>query len=71
MAELRAARSFDAASAQVTRDDIAPLVPCDRTQTQKWVDAGFTHIALVQVDGRNQDEFLTWTLDLLPALRKL
>lgn len=78
MAELPDPRSFDAASAQVTQDDIAALVPCGPSTdvhvaaVQKWIDAGFTHIALVQLGGEHQDDFLTWSRqDLLPALRKL
>jgi hypothetical protein len=32
--------------------------------------AGFTHVALVQVGGDTQEEFITWAAkDLLPALR--
>jgi hypothetical protein len=32
--------------------------------------AGFTHIALVQVGGDTQEEFITWAAtELLPALR--
>jgi G6PDH family F420-dependent oxidoreductase len=78
MAELPDPRSFDAASAQVTQDEVASLVPCGPdtdahvAAVQKWIDAGFTHIALVQVGAEHQADFLTWARqELLPALRKL
>jgi G6PDH family F420-dependent oxidoreductase len=78
MAELPDPRSFDAASAQVTQDDIASLVPCGPdleahvAAVRKWIDAGFTHIALVQVGSERQDTFLTWAAqELLPALRAI
>jgi hypothetical protein len=39
---------------------------------RQWVDAGFTHIALVQVGGDHQDQFMTWAAqELLPALREI
>lgn len=39
---------------------------------KKWVDAGFTHLALVQVGHASQKTFLNWAeRELLPALRKL
>jgi hypothetical protein len=35
-----------------------------------WRAAGFTHLALVQIGGDVQDEFLDWSgKELLPALR--
>ncbi|HEY5019366.1 MAG TPA: hypothetical protein VII59_21555, partial [Streptosporangiaceae bacterium] len=52
MSELPEPRSFDAASGQVTEDDIAGLVPCGPDVGQHveaarpWVEAGFTHLAL-------------------------
>jgi hypothetical protein len=37
-----------------------------------FVDAGFTDVALVQIGGDQQDEFLDWSAkELLPALREL
>ena len=78
MSELPEPRSFDAASEHVTEDDIATLVPCGPdidqhvTAARQWIDAGFTHLALVQVGSDHQAEFMTWAADhLLPALRKL
>jgi hypothetical protein len=39
---------------------------------KKFVDAGFTHVALVQIGGEYQDQFLGWAEnELLPALREL
>ncbi len=38
----------------------------------RLVDAGFTSVALVQVGGDSQDDFLDWSeRELLPALRTL
>lgn len=78
MAELPDPRSFDAASASVTADDVAATVPCgpevDRhiEAVRKAVDGGYTHVALVQIGAESQGEFLAWaTSELLPALRKL
>ncbi len=37
-----------------------------------YVEAGFTHVALVQVGGDAQDQFFGWAeRELLPALRDL
>ena len=78
MSELPEPRSFDAASAQVTDDDIEELVLCGPdlashvAAAKKWIDAGFTHLALVQVGHEHQEKFLAWAEDeLLPALREL
>ena len=78
MSELPDPRAFDAASQHVSADDVAELVPCgpDTGQYVKAVkqyrDAGFTHVALVQVGAEGQHDFLEWAAgDLLPALREL
>jgi G6PDH family F420-dependent oxidoreductase len=78
MAELPDPRAFDAASAAVGEDDIAELVPCGPDTGQhvkavrQYVDAGFTHVALVQVGAQTQRDFLAWaSAELLPALREL
>lgn len=78
MAELPDPRAFDAASQHVTADDIAGLVPCGPETGQyvkavkQYVDAGFTHVALVQVGASRQHDFIEWAAsDLLPALREL
>ena len=77
MSELPEPRSFDAASATITEDDIAELVPCGPdTDThvqaiRKFTEAGFTHVALVQVGSDQQDEFMAWAKgELLQALRE-
>jgi G6PDH family F420-dependent oxidoreductase len=76
MSELPEPRSFEAASEQITEDDIASLVSCGpdvavhAAAVRKWIEAGFTHIALVQVGGDHQDKFIKWAeRELLPALR--
>ena len=78
MAELPEPRSFDAASERVTADDVADVVPCGPDverhveAVRKAVDAGYSHIALVQVGADKQSQFISWARsDLLPALRKL
>ncbi len=38
----------------------------------KFADAGFTHLALVQVGGEHQPDFIRWAAEeLLPKARKL
>jgi G6PDH family F420-dependent oxidoreductase len=76
--ELPEPRSFDAASGNVREEDIAGLVPCGPDvgkyvkAAKEWVDAGFTHIALVQVGASKQSDFIAWArAELLPALREL
>jgi G6PDH family F420-dependent oxidoreductase len=77
MSELPEPRSFEAAAATVTEDDIADLVPCGpdtgaHVQAIKaFAQAGFTHVALVQVGAGQQDRFIRYAHDeLLPALRE-
>jgi hypothetical protein len=39
---------------------------------RQWIEAGFTHLALVQVGADNQAGFIRWAeRELLPELRKL
>jgi G6PDH family F420-dependent oxidoreductase len=78
MAELPSPRSFDAAAQTVREDDITAQIPCGDDVEQhvdavrKFADAGFTHVALVQVGGDAQDPFFGWAeRELLPALRQL
>ena len=75
-AELPSPQSFDAASESVTEDDVAKQIPCGPdvdahvAAVRTFVDAGFTHVAVVQVGGDTQDAFLEWAEhELLPALR--
>ncbi len=77
-AELPGPTAFEAASQFVRPDDVAASIPCG-TDVDEFVeairafpDAGFTHVALVQVGGDQQEPFVRWAADeLLPALRKL
>ena len=48
-----------------------PDVAAHVEAVRPFVDAGFTHVALVQVGGDKQPEFLRFAeADLLPALRE-
>jgi hypothetical protein len=39
---------------------------------REYVQAGFTHVALVQVGAERQHDFIDWSArELLPALREL
>jgi G6PDH family F420-dependent oxidoreductase len=78
MAELPGPTGFAAASMTVTEDQVAEKVPCGPdlarhvTAVKKFLDAGYTEVALIQVGARHQDEFLDWSEgELLPALREL
>ncbi|SDY39147.1 F420-dependent oxidoreductase, G6PDH family [Micromonospora pattaloongensis] len=77
-AELPGPDSFASATQFVREEDVAQLVPCGPDIEQhveafkKYADAGFTHLALVQVGGQGQEMFLDWARDqLLPRLREL
>jgi G6PDH family F420-dependent oxidoreductase len=77
-AELPGTAAFDAASAHVSPDDVAKQIPCGNDvrefveKIKPFVDAGFTDVALVQIGGSNQSEFIDWAQrQLLPALREL
>lgn len=77
-AELPGPDSFAGATQFMREEDVAQLVPCgpdiDRhvAAIRKYVDAGFTHVALVQVGGGLQGMFLDWAeRELLPRLRNL
>jgi G6PDH family F420-dependent oxidoreductase len=75
-AELPVPASFDSASRTVREDDVTAQMPCG-PDSQPHVDgirrfesAGFTHVALIQVGGDTQEQFITWAAtELLPALR--
>ena len=75
-AELPLPASFDQASRTVREEDVTARMPCG-PDVQRHVDgirrfeaAGFTHIAVVQVGGDVQEEFIAWAAtELLPALR--
>lgn len=77
-AELPSTSGFAAASQFVTPDDVAEQIPCGDNvdefveKIKPFADAGFTHVALVQIGAESQGEFIRWAeSDLLPALRRL
>ena len=74
-AELPGPSAFDAASRFVKPDDVAASIPCGPDVSRHveavrtFVDAGFTHVALVQIGGEHQVQFTRWFADELhPAL---
>jgi G6PDH family F420-dependent oxidoreductase len=76
--ELPGPASFDAATQYTRPEDVAETIPCgDSVDTftgavRRYVTAGFTEIALVQVGGDHQLPFLDWAeKKLLPALKDL
>jgi len=78
MAELPATKHFAAAADAVRAEDVAEQIPCGDdvdahvAAVRSFVDAGFTHVALVQVGGDQQGPFFDWAeRELLPALREL
>lgn len=75
-AELPGTAAFDAASQFVTLDDVAARIPCGPdidaigNAVAEFTTAGFTDVALTQIGGDHQDEFLRMAeKELLPALR--
>jgi G6PDH family F420-dependent oxidoreductase len=75
-AELPVPASFDAASKTVRAEDVSSQMPCGPdverhvAGIRAFEAAGFTQIALVQVGGDTQEEFIDWAAtELLPALR--
>ncbi len=77
-AELPGTAAFAAATQFVTKDDVADSIPCGPdldihvAAVREFLDAGFTHVAAVQIGGERQSEFLDWSQrELLPALRSL
>ncbi|MCZ0208401.1 LLM class F420-dependent oxidoreductase [Streptomyces achromogenes] len=76
-AELPHPDSFEAATQFVTEDDVASSIPCGDDPeafveaVRPYAEAGFGEVALVQIGGDAQREFLDWSgKTLLPALRK-
>jgi G6PDH family F420-dependent oxidoreductase len=76
-AELPGPAAFAAATQFVTRDDVAENIPCGNdpdaivSAVKPFWEAGFTHVALVQIGGRHQDEFFAAARErVLPALRE-
>jgi G6PDH family F420-dependent oxidoreductase len=77
-AELPGPAGFDAASQYVTPEDVAEQIPCGRDvdefveKIRPFADAGFSHVALVQIGGEHQQSFTEWAkAELLPKLREL
>jgi G6PDH family F420-dependent oxidoreductase len=75
-AELPGTSGFAAATQFVTEDDVAANIPCGPdvdaivTSVAEFWKAGFTDIALVQIGGDHQADFLPFAeRELLPALR--
>lgn len=78
MSELPGPVNFAAYTAYVRPDDLTASVPCGPDvdgvvqAVQQYVDAGFTHVALVQIGHDQQQPFFHWAeKELLPELRKL
>ena len=76
-AELPGPSAFDAASQFVRPDDVADALPCGDdvdaviTAAKEYADAGFTHLALVQIGGDEQEPYLEWSREtLMPAWRE-
>ncbi|SEF61830.1 F420-dependent oxidoreductase, G6PDH family [Thermomonospora echinospora] len=77
MSELPGPRNFAAHAEHVRPEDVAELVTCGPDldayveAVGAYAEAGFTHLAIVQVGADRQKEFLTWSqAELLPALRR-
>ena len=77
-AELPGTAAFAGASQFVTPDDVAATIPCGNDvdafvkAARAFPDAGYTHVALVQIGGGHQTAFIDWgERELLPALRAL
>jgi G6PDH family F420-dependent oxidoreductase len=76
-AELPGTQAFDSASQFVREEDVAGSIPCGDdvdavvAAAKAYADAGFTHLALVQIGGDHQGPFLEWTRrQLAPAWRE-
>jgi G6PDH family F420-dependent oxidoreductase len=76
-AELPGTAGFAAASQFVRKDDIESAISCGPDVTEhvaairKYVDAGFSDVAVIQIGGDTQPAFLEWAeQELLPALRQ-
>ena len=76
-AEIPGTAGFAAASQYVTPEDVADNIPCGPdvepivAAVKEFREAGFTDLALVQVGGDHQADFLDFAKgELLPALRE-
>ncbi len=77
-AELPNPEGFDAATQFVTPEQVAQSIGCGPAveehveKIKPFVEAGFDEVALVQIGGERQREFVEWAeRELLPALRSL
>jgi G6PDH family F420-dependent oxidoreductase len=77
-ADLPGTSAFAAASSQVRPDDVADQIACGGNideyveKIQPFLKAGFDQVALVQIGGNHQGEFIDWAeKSLLPTLRDL
>jgi G6PDH family F420-dependent oxidoreductase len=77
-AELPGPAGFAAATEFVRPQDVAAAFPCGPDvaahveAVRPFVEAGYSHVALAQVGGDTQPEFLQFARDeLLPALREM
>ena len=74
MAELPNPINFEAATATVRREDVAEAVPCGTDPepiletVQDWIDADFSHVALMQAPADQEPFFRLWEKELRPAL---
>jgi G6PDH family F420-dependent oxidoreductase len=75
-AELPGPTAFDSASQFVREEDVDDAIPCGDDvdavleAAKEYADAGFTHLALVQIGGDQQTPFLEWSeKTLMPAWR--
>jgi G6PDH family F420-dependent oxidoreductase len=76
MADLPGTAGFDAATQFVREDDVAEGIPCGDDvdavlqAAKEYADAGFTHLALVQIGDDQQEPFFEWSRStLMPAWR--
>ncbi len=70
--------SFESATELVTPEQVADQIACGPDvdehvrQIERFIDAGFDEVALVQIGGEAQGTFIAWAeRELLPALRQL
>jgi G6PDH family F420-dependent oxidoreductase len=77
-AELPGTDAFAGATQFVRLEDVADSIPCGPDvaahvdAVKEFVDAGFTDVAVVQIGGDAQPEFLDWAeRELVPALRDI
>jgi G6PDH family F420-dependent oxidoreductase len=76
-ADLPGTAGFDAATQFVREEDVESSIPCgDDVEAvieaaKEYADAGFSHLALVQIGGDQQQPYLEWTQrELMPAWRE-